>query len=291
MIDTSFLESITKFKIAMRNKTSMNMSGNRKSSQKGNSTEFSGFREYVHGDDPRKIDWNAYGRLNKLYIKEYMEEKESTVRILIDTSSSMDYGTKSKAELALKLALCFSYMAITNMDKVMLVDLKNPMHPYKCSGGKKSIPLLLNWLNKLEFNGDINLSEVCFSLDSYGSGVTILISDFLNEDIIDDASVIGKILRYFTYQKHSTNLVHILSSEELNVTLEGNLNLIDSENNTSLKVSMDNKSIINYEKRLNDFILSLKNEANKNGNNYGLIDTGLSFDQIIYEKLRFMYDF
>ena len=290
MIDISFLNSLSRLKLAMKYKSSMSMSGNRKSIQKGNSTEFSGFREYAHGDDPRRIDWNAFARLNKLYIKEYMEEKESTVRILIDTSSSMNYGSNSKSLLAVKLSLAIAYIAINNLDRVILYDLNHIESPYKCTSGKNSIPGLVNWLDNLHFDGTKKLTDIIYSLAPIGNGITILISDLLNEDIIDTPEVFEKMIKYFIYQKHNINILHVLSQEELNVNFEGTLNLIDMEDNSKIKVSMENKSIKNYEKLLTDFINSVQNITVKNQGQYSLCDTGLSFEQIIFEKLRFMYD-
>ena len=92
ILDAGFFDTLSRLRIAMGHKSSMNLTGNRKSMQKGSSTEFSDFREYMPGDDIRRIDWNAYGRLDRFYVKEYMEEKEAVVSVLIDTSSSMNYG-------------------------------------------------------------------------------------------------------------------------------------------------------------------------------------------------------
>lgn len=98
--DAAFFDRISRLRLAMGHRASMNLTGNRKSTQKGSSTEFSDFREYMPGDDIRRIDWNAYGRLDRLYIKEYMEEKEAVVSILLDTSASMNYGIQKKSEYA-----------------------------------------------------------------------------------------------------------------------------------------------------------------------------------------------
>lgn len=78
-LDAGFFDRLSRLRMAMGHRASMNLTGNRKSTQKGSSTEFSDFREYMPGDDIRRIDWNAYGRLDRLYVKEYMEEKEAVV--------------------------------------------------------------------------------------------------------------------------------------------------------------------------------------------------------------------
>ena len=109
-LDAAFFDKISRLRLAMGHRASMNLTGNRKSTQKGSSNEFSDFREYMPGDDIRHIDWNAYGRLDRLYVKEYMEEKEAVVSILIDTSASMEYGRRRKSALACMLAAAFAYM-------------------------------------------------------------------------------------------------------------------------------------------------------------------------------------
>jgi len=290
MITTDFLESLSKFRLALSKHSDQNMSGNRKSSQKGTSTEFSGFREYIPGDDLRRIDWNAYGRLNKLYIKEYMEEKETLVRILIDTSASMEYGTPLKSDLALKLALAFSYMSVNNMDRVILIDLKHPEKPYRCSGGKKSIPALLDWLNHLEFDGTFSLPETIQKLPSKGSGITVLISDFLEDSLLPGSDAFHKMIQFLRYQKQKIILIHVLSPEELRVNLTGTLNLIDMEDQNKLKVTIEDRSLSLYEKSLRAFLENIQNEASKTGSGYALCDSGLEFEQLLFEKLRFAYD-
>ena len=100
MLDAGIYEQLSRLVIAMKQKSSQNMAGNRRSVQKGTSAEFSDFREYMPGDDLRRLDWNVYARSERMYIREYFEEKEAVVSVILDTSASMHYGKKSKAELA-----------------------------------------------------------------------------------------------------------------------------------------------------------------------------------------------
>ena len=111
MFNSEFYDMLSRFCLAVNHKSTLNMSGNRKSVQKGISAEFSDFREYMPGDDLRRLDWNVYARLDKMYIREYMEEKESVVSILLDTSESMNYGQKPKWELASLLGAVMAYLA------------------------------------------------------------------------------------------------------------------------------------------------------------------------------------
>ena len=120
MLDGKFYDTLSRLQLQMWHKSSLVTSGNRKSVQKGTSSEFFDFREYMPGDDLRRMDWNAYARLDKLYIREYMEEKAAVVSVLVDTSASMDYGAHSKAELAKDLAGAVGFLALNNMDRLIL---------------------------------------------------------------------------------------------------------------------------------------------------------------------------
>lgn len=94
MLDAGIYEQLSRLVIAMKQKSSQNMAGNRRSVQKGTSAEFSDFREYMPGDDLRRLDWNVYARSERMYIREYFEEKEAVVSVILDTSASMHYGKK-----------------------------------------------------------------------------------------------------------------------------------------------------------------------------------------------------
>ena len=181
MLDAAFFDKLSRLRLAMGHRTSMNLTGNRKSIQKGSSMEFSDFREYIPGDDIRRIDWNAYGRLDRLYVKEYMEEKEAVVSILIDTSASMNYGAKKKSELACMLAAAFSYMGLNNMDRVMLYDMSRMRQPFVAEGGKRALPRMADWLEQCAFEGTVDIAGAVWGLPVKGLGVTILVSDFLQE--------------------------------------------------------------------------------------------------------------
>ena len=119
MLDAGIYEQLSRLVIAMKQKSSQNMAGNRRSVQKGTSAEFSDFREYMPGDDLRRLDWNVYARSERMYIREYFEEKEAVVSVILDTSASMHYGKKSKAELAQDLCAVIAFLTLHHMDRLV----------------------------------------------------------------------------------------------------------------------------------------------------------------------------
>lgn len=303
MLDASFFDRLSRLRLAMGHRTSMNLTGNRKSMQKGSSMEFSDFREYMPGDDIRRIDWNAYGRLDRLYVKEYMEEKEAVVSILIDTSASMDYGEKKKSELACKLAAGFAYMGLNNMDRVMLYDMRRMNQPFAAGGGKRAIPRLADWLGQRSFEETADIAEALWKLPIKGPGVTILISDFLQEAFVEkvhsaekrnfvetEQETLQKLLRFLNYKKQKIVLLHVLAKEELSVELTGTRNLIDMEDRSSLRITLDVASIRVYEKGLREFTDRMRRECAKAGAFYEVCSTGTDIYQLIFQDLRILYD-
>lgn len=291
ILDAAFFDRLSRLRLAMGHRTSMNLTGNRKSIQKGSSMEFSDFREYMPGDDIRRIDWNAYGRLDRFYIKEYMEEKEAVVSILVDTSASMDYGEKKKSGLACRLAAAFSYMGLNDMDRVVLYDVRRMHLPFVAEGGKRALPRLADWLEKCSFEGTADLAKAVEALPAKGPGVTILVSDFLQEAFLDkEQEELQKMLRFLNYRKQRTVLLHVLAKEELSVELTGTRNLIDMENQSTLRITLDAGSIRTYEKALQEFTERMRRECVKAGAFYEVCSTGTDIYQLIFQDLRMLYD-
>ena len=289
--NAAFFDTLSRLRLSMGYKSSMNLSGNRKSMQKGSSTEFSDFREYMPGDDIRRIDWNAYGRLDRFYVKEYMEEKEAYVSILLDTSASMDYGKKKKSDQAAMLAAAMAYLGLNNMDRVFLYDVQRMNAPFVANGGKKAFPRLADWLMQAASSGSADIAAAIRQLPAKGPGITILISDFLQEEFVDpDSERLKQLLRFLEYRRQKTVFLQVLAEEELNVELTGTRNLIDMEENSTLRLTLDASSIRIYEKALQAFTSKLKRECTKAGAFYALCSTGRDFHKLIFEDLRMLYD-
>lgn len=285
--DAAFFDRLSRLRLAIGQKSSMNLTGNRKSIQKGSSTEFSDFREYLPGDDIRRIDWNAYGRLDRLYIKEYMEEKEAVISILLDTSASMDYGASKKSGLAGMLAAAFAYLGLNNMDRVMLYDMKRMQAPFAAAGGKKALPRLTGWLEQCAFDGTVDVLAAVRQLPVRNPGVTVIISDFLQEAFLNqEEQAMEKLLRFLAYKRQKVIVLHVLAQEELAVEMTGTRRLIDMEERTMLHVTLDSGSIRLYEKALQDFLAYLGRACAKTGAFYAVCNTQTDIYQLIFQELR-----
>ncbi len=260
LFDKKFFEQLNTLKMGLSMRLTQGMSGMRKSTAKGSSVEFSDFREYMLGDDIRRIDWNAYGRTDKLYIKQFMEEKEGVFQIFLDTSASMDFGAQPKSRMALQLAAALSYIILGNLDRVYVSELRESSQVRgKGLTGAAAFPHILQTLERVEFSGGTVLSRAILSREVPLGGAAIIISDFLDADGIEEA------MKYLAYRRQTMVLVQVLAPEELTITYEGTVNLHDVETGDRLRVTMSNAAIRQYQHMLKEHQRQLQQLALKYG--------------------------
>lgn len=263
VFDSDFFDKLNTLKMSLYMRLSQGMSGIRKSSAKGSSVEFSDFREYILGDDIRRIDWNAYGRSDKLYIKQFMEEKEAIFQIFIDTSRSMTFGEIPKSKMALQTAGALSYIILNNLDRVYINEMKeNSVSRGKGVTGTAAFSHVLADLERITFDGMTSLNKTILSRPVQMGGVSFIISDFLDPQGVEEA------VKYLSYRKQTIVLIHILSKEEVEVDYEGTLNMLDMETGERVKITMSNATIKSYKEQLANMQASLRSLAKKYGVGY-----------------------
>ena len=263
LFDHTFFEKLNTVKMSLNMRLSQGMSGSRKSTAKGSSVEFSDFREYMLGDDIRRIDWNAYGRTDKLYIKQFMEEKEGLFRFFIDTSSSMEFGEKKKSLMALRISAALSYIIMNNLDRVFINELKgNSLVKGKGVSGGAAFSHLLRDLERINFEGDTHISKCISSYAVPRGGVSIIVSDFLDPEGIENA------VKYLVSRKQAVILIQVLAREEIDVDYEGTVNILDMETNERVKITMSNAAIKDYRLRLTGMQDELSRISRKYGAHY-----------------------
>jgi len=258
LFDKEFFGKLNTLKMNLNMRLSDGMSGVRKSSAKGSSVEFSDFREYMLGDDIRRIDWNAYGRTDKLYIKQFMEEKEAIFQIFLDTSKSMEFGEIPKSRMALQVTAALSYIILNNLDRVCVNELhENSITKGKGITGKAAFGRILKDLERIQFDGGTTLSQAIRKRPIQNGGVSIIVSDFLDEKGIEDA------MKYLAYRKQTIVLIQILAKEELLADYEGTLNFLDMETGNRVKITMSNATVDQYRRRVEELKNHLQQLARK----------------------------
>ena len=158
-------------------------------------------------------------------------------------------------------------------------------------GGKRALPRIADWLEQCSFAGTVDIAKSVGELPIKGPGVTILISDFLQEPFLDrEQETLKKLLNFLNYRKQRTILLHVLAKEELTVELTGTRNLIDMEDQSTLRLTLDAGSIRTYEKALQEFTDRLRRECAGAGAFYAVCSTGTDIYQLIFQDLRMLYD-
>lgn len=278
LIDSSLLKKLESLKLNSTVTLNQGYGGGRKSKSKGSSVEFSDFREYVPGDDFRKIDWNAYGRFQKLFIKLFMEEREANINIFIDTSKSMDFGNPRKSTLAKQLALVLGYLSLANMDRVNIYTYENnKLESLEQLSGKNNAHRLAAYLDNIAFDKSEDFFQF-IKTRAYKRGISIILSDLFSDSF-------QETIKYLAFMNQSIVVLNVLSTEELNPLFSGDIRLIDSETEEGKDISITQSVLNSYEKTFKSFINRNREICRKFNCQYSLISNELSIESIVFDNL------
>ena len=271
MLTDAFLGKLDSFRLTMRGKAQGGAGGSRRSRQTGSSAEFSDYREYVPGDDIRRLDWNAYARFDRLFLKLFMEEQESLVTILLDASSSM--GAKRTA--ARCSAEAVGYLALTGGDRLNVHMLKNGRASRLPQlSGRAAFPGLAAFLDAYAPDGtEGTLTEAVKRAEGLKKGLCFLITDGYTEDAL------GEALDYLRYMKQETAVIQVLSGEELRPEMNGPLRLTDSESGEKIDLVADRAALEAYRGALNGFLKEVRGNCASREAAYMLLDAEKSFEE------------
>ena len=290
MFNEDFFKKLNKINMYINFKLSGGTQGGRKSKAKGVSVEFSDYREYAPGDDFRRIDWNAYGRFDKFFIKVFMEEREGVFNFFIDKSKSMDYGKDNKKNTALKIVAALSYIALNNLDRVNISTMNDgSLENIKTSTGNRSFQKILMDLEKIKFDGTTDLSSSIKKRPLSMRGISIVVSDFLNNEGLES---LEDGLKYLAYKKQEIILVQVLCDEEINPDFNNEITLIDSETGENIKLSVTPALINEYKETLKIYNEKVEALAKKYGGKLISVNSSMNIEEIIlseFSKRKVLY--
>ncbi len=282
-ITEELLAQIENLQMLLKNNVAGMFGGNHKSRTYGSSCEFADYRDYVDGDDTTKLDWNAYARFDKLYLKLFLDERQMHTRIYIDASRSMEYGDSKKAERALLYAATVAYLSVCEMDKVSIYVIKDKTVHEIIRGmvGKEAFLSSINKLEEITFDGDSFISEAIIPANvGYGDGLSVIISDFLTDNDYEAAidHLIGK--------KRDVFCLQILSMEELSPQARGKVHFFDSENASLFYRKDIDREIAKAYKRALEYATSrICDYCNARGADYLLVSAEDKPQDVLFEKL------
>lgn len=314
LLTPELIRYLEQFQLLAARRAKSSSKGERRSRARGQSVEFADHRSYVPGDDFRYLDWNLFGRLDRLFLKLYEEERELPVRIFLDASESMTFGEPRKFDFARQVAAAIGYVALCGFDRVSVIpfpnaEIRNSGKPetsnleprtsnseksaignrqsaiegsLRSVRGKKSSMQFFANLNALTAGGGADLNEALRrgALEARHTGLAIVLSDFLDPAGYE-AGLTALVGRGF-----QVNCVQILAPEELAPTTFGDLRLVDSESGGLQEVTFGRYRMKAYQQTVQNFVQRLREYCTKRGINFFMAPSNMDLQDLLLKQLR-----
>ncbi len=283
LLSPQLLAQLERLELVTRKVFRGRMKGERRSRRKGQSVEFADFRNYVPGDDLRFIDWNLYARLEKLFLKLFLEEEDLHFYALVDASTSMDFGDPTKLFYAKQLAAALGFVGLCRADRVKVEALGAARSsPGPVLRGRHSVWRMLEHLEGISPGIDVPLATSIrdFCLRNSGKGILVLITDLMDKSGYETA------LRFLLTQDMDIYVLHVLSPEELDPAVKGDLKLVDCEDKDVAEITVSRPLLDRYKRTLASFINGAKDFCTRRGMNYLMTSTDTSVEQLVTSYLR-----
>lgn len=249
------------------------LKGERRSKKRGESVEFADHRPYVTGDDLRHIDWNIFGRLDRLFMKLFLEEEDLSLHVVLDASESSDCGEPSKFAFMQRAAMALSYLGLINLNRVAATamggsirsfDSGDDEKPLESAGdvgasirdlrGRRRVQELARWICALEPVGSFNFAQAAqrIALSRRGKGIMLVFSDFFFKDGFETG------LKMLVGRGYDVYCIQVLSPQEIDPPLTGDLRLRDVEDGDSAEVTISAPLLKRYKANLAAYCESLR---------------------------------
>jgi uncharacterized protein (DUF58 family) len=299
LLTPELLRCLEQFQLLASRRAKSSARGERRSRARGQSVEFADYRTYVHGDDFRYLDWNLYGRLERLFLKLYEEERELPVRIFLDASESMTFGEPRKFDFARQVAAAVGYVALCGFDRVSVLPF--PAQPDGAAAdparrvaelaargalrsvrGKKSAIQFLQNLSTVTAGGPAQLNEALRrgALEARQVGLAVVLSDFL------DPAGYEPGLKALVGRGFQVDVVQILAPDELSPATYGDLRLVDSETGGMQEVTFGRYRLKAYQQTVQNFLQRLREFCQPRGINFFTASSNASLEDLLLKQLR-----
>lgn len=282
LLSPEFLRKLEQAGIASREIMLGRTKGERRSARRGSSVEFADFRAYVPGDDLRYLDWNAFARLRRVFLKLFVEEEDLHIYLLLDTSRSMGFGSPTKFEWAKRSAAALAYIALCGGDRVQVfahsqADAKQS----RMVRGRGAAPELFEWLGDVSPDGGTGLPGAVRWMQTMlpAPGITFVISDLLAPDW-------EAALARLAASKGEVCVLQVFSREEVAPTARGDLRLVDSETAQDREITMGASVLRKYEEERDGFLAAVQQACGRYSFSHLFAVSDEPVEDVILKSLR-----
>ncbi len=283
VFDEAFLRQLERLLLLMRSPVRGGLKGGRRSVKRGQSVEFADYRDYTPGDDLRQLDWNVYARLERLFVKLFVEEEDVTVTLLLDASASMASGRPEKLLFAKRAAAALGYIGLASEDRVAVSALSGRIarrrNALRGSGRVFRLLADLSAIQVADGPTDLVAAARHAAAQLHGRGVVILLSDLLDPNA-------DRIIRELAATGSELIILHILSPDELDPALEGDLRLVDAETGEKVDITADLATIDQYRDRLAAWKADFADLAAKRRASYVDLSSDVNLAELMFAELR-----
>lgn len=282
LIERAFLEKLERLTIHWQKSFPGLVGGHNPSRFPGSGLEFLDHRHFHHGDDLRAVNWRAYLRLEKLFLKMFQVEPRIPVRLMLDASQSMSAGEADKFHFARQLAAALAYIGLVRLDTIALQPFNSGLHdPFYCGGGRHRFAPAADFLTRMQAGGRTDYLESArqFIARYPQRGLLIIISDFL-----DDAGC-ERPMQHLADFGHELLLVQVWAPADRVPPWEGELDLVDAETGEAMELSLNEEARTAYTAAFDDFSQRLQTIALRNGGRYVSLSTDTSIEEAIFGSM------
>lgn len=313
LLDPIFLRKLERLRIQARRAFPGTMRGERRSTRRGSSVEFSDFRKYEAGDDFRHVDWNIYARLERLMLRQFIEEEDVRIDILLDRSRSMHFGQPfTKFEFACRAAAALAFLAVGSLDRVGLLAFDSALRSRtRALRGRGHLTTVLNFLealseeceaeggagaeieaaasdstskealaaNSLSQRTDLSAALRGYQKTASRSGILFVISDFF------DSGDFRREIKLLAHRGFDVNLIQVLAPEEMAPEVGGDLLLTDSETGEEREITANERVVAAYKRAISEFTASIESFSRATGIGYTMLTADAVFEDLLLKNL------
>lgn len=283
-LDPDALARLGAIPLESRQAMTGNVAGRHRSPHRGSSVEFAEYRKYVQGDDTRRLDWKAYARSDRYYIKEFEADTNLRAYFILDASGSMGFSAnnESRIQFARKLAATLSYLIVDQGDAAGLSVCQEKIH-IEIPPTRRAAHLnhLFEVLAKTEPTGETGLIDALHTIAEKSTQRALVI---ILSDLFCDTNALADALQHLRYRKHDIAVFHLLDKEEIEFSFERPHRFVDMEDKTSV-VAEPVLIAADYRKAMQDFLETVQTKCHDVHADYHLITTDQDYEEIIHDFL------
>lgn len=285
IVDKQFLERLERLTLRWRKSFPGSIGGHQVARLKGAGQEFLDHRQFSQGDDLRSVNWRAYMRLEKLFLKVFQMEPHVPIRMLVDVSGSMALGAPSKLAYMQRLAAALCYVGVVRLETIQVVPFSSELHEdFVAAGGRHRFAPVAGFLGSLQASGRSEARVVIrqFANRFLQRGLLIVISDFF-----DEADVIAE-WQSLALLGHELCLIHLAAEEDRNPPWQGLLDVVDAETGETRQLHFDDEARSRYEEAFDAFYRDFERMALRNEGRYVFVNTAMPLEDVLFGALGHM---